>query len=147
MTVAAPEDFPKAFTQAWMARDGDALGALFVDDADFVNVVGIWWENRPAIAKAHSYALRSFFSASRLAPGRVKTRLLGPDVAVVHCRFRLMGQKTPTGEEAEPRSTILVFVLQRDADGWRAVTAQNTDIVPGAETYTNTGGLRPADYR
>ena len=49
MSVNAPEDFPTAFRDAWMARDGHAIGALFEDDADFVNVVGIWWEDRTAI--------------------------------------------------------------------------------------------------
>ena len=28
-----------------------------------------------------------------------------------------------------------------------AVTAQNTDVVPGKETHVNDGTLRPADYR
>ena len=147
MLVAEPADFPHAFTQAWMARDGDALGALFAEDADFVNVVGIWWEDRAAIAKAHGYALTSFFADTRLAAGRIKVRYLGEDSAIVHCRFRLSGQRAPDGTEADARSTILIFVLRRMDDGWKAVAAQNTDIVPGAETQLNTSGLKPADYR
>lgn len=147
MSVQDPADFPNAFTNAWMARDGDALAALFDADADFVNVVGIWWEDRAAIARAHGYALSSFFAQSRLVPGRIKVRMLGPDTAVVHCRFHLSGQKAPNGDTAQPRNTILVFVLTRSADGWKAVAAQNTDIVPGMETQINTGRLQSADYR
>jgi uncharacterized protein (TIGR02246 family) len=148
MTVARPEDFPAAFRDAWMARDGAALGALFAPDADFVNVVGIWWEDQEAIARAHGYALGSFFAKSNLVPGRVKLRMLGPDAAVVHCRFRLSGQLSPDGAAAAARSTILVFVLERIDRGWRAVAAQNTDIVAGAESLqAGAGGLRPADYR
>lgn len=145
--VAAPEDFPAAFRDAWMARDGDAIGRLFADDADFVNVVGIWWEDRRAIARAHGYALGSFFAATRLSLGRVKVRRLG-DVAIVHARVRLTGQTAPDGSEAGSRTTILVFVLQRGDDGWLGVAAQNTDVVPGAETQlAGPGGLAPADYR
>ena len=147
MPVDDPAEFPKAFTRAWMARDGDALAALFAEDADFVNVVGIWWEDRAAIARAHSYALQSFFADTTLIPGRIKLRQLGPDAAVVHCRFRLTGQRAPDGSTAAPRSTVLVFVLRRGPDGWQAVAAQNTDIVPGAESQVNTGTLKPADYR
>ena len=148
MPVTAPEDFPAAFRDAWMARDGDAIGALFVPEADFVNVVGIWWEDRAAIARAHGYALGSFFSRSRLTVGRVKVRALGADHAVVHARFRLTGQLAPDGSEADTRSTILSFVLARGGDGWLAVSAQNTDIVPGAETFRAGGGsLAPEDYR
>ncbi|WP_050929539.1 SgcJ/EcaC family oxidoreductase [Aestuariivita boseongensis] len=147
MGVASPEGFPQAFTDAWMARDGAALAGLFAEDADFINVVGIWWEDRAAIARAHSYALESFFAKTRLVPGRVKTRMLGQDAAVVQCRFRLSGQIAPDGSEAGARSTIITFVLERVEAGWQAVSAQNTDIVPGAETQLNDKALRPADYR
>lgn len=147
MHVSDPKDFPAAFAQAWMARDGAAIGALFADDADFVNVVGIWWEDRAAIAKAHGYALKSFFRQTRLVPGKVKVRQLDGGTAVVHCRFHLSGQAAPDGRTADPRSTVLIFVLEHREDGWIAVAAQNTDIVPGAETQLNTGQqLTPADY-
>ena len=76
MPVSNPQDFPNAFRDAWMARDGAAIGALFAEDADFVNVVGIWWEDRSAIARAHSYALESFFSRSRLTIGRTGQALV-----------------------------------------------------------------------
>ena len=148
MSVNAPEDFPNAFRDAWMARDGHAIAALFEDDADFVNVVGIWWEDRTAIARAHDYALKSFFSDTRLTLGRVNLRRLGDSHAVVHARFRLTGQKRPDGQPAGDRSAILSFVLVRGENGWRAVSAQNTDIVPGAETLrAGPEGLTPEDYR
>ncbi|WP_417206718.1 YybH family protein [Antarctobacter sp.] len=142
-----PEDFPKAFIAAWDQRDGDAIAALFTEDADFVNVTGLWWHGREAIAKPHDYALKSFFSRSTLRAGRTEVRHLSPDIAVVRCRFTLSGQIAPDGTDAGDRRTILTFVVQRQADGWRAVSAQNTDVVPGKETHVNTGGLNAVDYR
>lgn len=143
-----PEGFADAFVASWMARDGAALAALFAEDADFVNVVGIWWEDRAAIERAHSYALQSFFARSRLAAGRIKTRMLGPGHCLLHLRLRLSGQIAPDGSEAGPRSTILSVVLERRGGGWVALSAQNTDIVPGAETHVQAaGGLSPRDYR
>ncbi|WGH79836.1 SgcJ/EcaC family oxidoreductase [Jannaschia ovalis] len=145
--VPAPSDFVPAFIAAWMARDGDALGALFAEDADFVNVTGIWWRDRAAIAKAHGYALRSFFANTRLSAGTVTIRDLG-DVAVIHARMALQGQTAPDGTEAGARRTIFSFVLHRRDDGWTCVSAQNTDVVPGAETHLAHGGtLTPTDYR
>ncbi|QQA41832.1 SgcJ/EcaC family oxidoreductase [Pelagovum pacificum] len=139
---ASPGDLPVAFATAWAARDASALAALFAEDADFVNVVGIWWEDRAAIEKAHAYGLRTIFADSRLQVGRVKVRMLGKDHAVVQARLILTGQTAPDGGPAGTRRTILAFVAKRTADGWQAVAAQNTDIVPGAETH-----LAPADYR
>ena len=145
--VAEPEAFPTAFRDAWMARDGAAIGALFAEDADFVNVVGIWWEDRAAIARAHGYALGSFFADTRLSLGRIKVRRMG-DVAVVHARVRLTGQRAPDGTEAGARTAILTFVLERCDGGWVGVAAQNTDVVPGAETLVaGAEGLSPGDYR
>ena len=65
----------------------------------------------------------------------------------MQCRFRLSGQRAPDGSKAGDRATILSFVLEETEEGWRAVAAQNTDVVPGAETQLNDGTLRPADYR
>ena len=112
-----------------------------------MNVVGLWWHDRAAIAKAHDYALKSFFAETDLRPGATRTRLLGPGLALVQCRFHLSGQRAPDGSKAGDRATILSFVLEETEEGWRAVAAQNTDVVPGAETHLNAGTLRPADYR
>ncbi|MDU8910326.1 SgcJ/EcaC family oxidoreductase [Aestuariicoccus sp. MJ-SS9] len=145
--VNAPEEFPRAFAEAWATRDGNAIAALFAPDADFVNVTGLWWHDTGQIAKAHDYALKSFFADSTLRPGRIAVRRLSDRVAVVHCRFRLSGQRGPDGKTAEDRHTILICVLERREDGWLAVAAQNTDVVPGKETFVNTGGLTAVDYR
>lgn len=147
MTVSDPADFPQAFAEAWHSRDGNRIGALFAQDADFVNVTGLWWRKRSDISKAHDHALKSFFADTVLKPGVISTRILGPDHAIVHCRFHLTGQIAPDGSPAGHRSTILVFILERTSDGWRAVAAQNTDVVPGKETHVNTGTLNAVDYR
>jgi uncharacterized protein (TIGR02246 family) len=148
LSLAAPEDLPEAFRAAWMARDADALAALFAEDADFVNVVGIWWEDREAIRRAHHYGLTRFFRESRLVVGRVKLRRIGEDAAVVHARLILAGQIGKDGDVAGRRQTVLTCVMARRGDGWICVSAQNTDIVPGQETFERTeAGLEPRDYR
>ncbi|MGB0497569.1 MAG: SgcJ/EcaC family oxidoreductase [Rubricella sp.] len=143
-----PQDVPHAFVEAWMARDAAALAALFAEDADFVNVTGLWWRDRAAIEKAYAYGLSTFFRETTLTPRRIETRRVGSDAAVVHCRFRLEGQIAPDGGVAGPRMTILSFVLERRRDGWIVVSAQNTDIVPGKETHVaGADGLTAHDYR
>ncbi|SPJ24375.1 SgcJ/EcaC family oxidoreductase [Palleronia abyssalis] len=138
-----PEDMPHAFRDAWMARDAAALAALFAQDADFVNVAGIWWRDRAAIEEAHEYGLRVIFPDSDLKIGRVALRMLG-ETAVVHARLTLTGQTGAAGV----RRTVMTFVMDRTPRGWHCVAAQNTDVHPGAETMiAQDGGLAPADYR
>jgi uncharacterized protein (TIGR02246 family) len=145
-----PDDVPAAFAAAWNARDPDALAALFDEDAEFVNVVGLWWHDRDAIRRAHAYGLARIFQHSALRVGVVRVKALGAGVAVVHARMHLDGQ-TAVDAVARPaaRTTIFSFVVRLADGGWRCAAAHNTDVVPGAETNVidDTGRLRPADYR
>lgn len=147
-TTLIPEDIPRLFVQAWNRRSAAGIAALFEDDADFVNVVGIWRENREAIRKAHDYGLRVIFNQSELKLGKVKVKNLSDDTAVVHARMRLAGQ-TPKEIAAGIRHNLFIFVVRRHDDHWLCVSAQNTDIVAGAETHIRDkdGNLIPVDYR
>jgi uncharacterized protein (TIGR02246 family) len=142
------EDIPKLFVQNWNNRRADLLAELFEEDADFVNVVGLWWSSRSDIFKAHDYGLKTIFNNSTLKIGKLKTKMLTDSLAVVHARFQLSGQ-SPIGDYAGTRNNIFTFVVRKKADHWLCLAAHNTDIVVGAETYvrTESGGLTPADYR
>ena len=152
----SPEALPHAFAAAWNARDPDALARLFDADAEFVNVVGLWWHDREAIRRAHAYGLETLFPYSTLRVGRTVVKPLAPGVAVVLARMRLDGQSAVGSVEAPGvRHTVFSFVVREvvpeasDAGGWRAASAHNTDVVPGMETHVRSasGHLRGADYR
>lgn len=148
MPHAKPEDLLIGFAAAWNAGDADALGELFAEDAEFVNVVGLWWHCRRDIVRAHRYAFRRFFKDTRLSLKETLVKLLDEDVATVHGRWELKGQTAPDGLPADARRGIMTFVAQRCANGWHIASAQNTDIVPGAETQVvRDGGLAPVTYR
>lgn len=145
-----PESIPEAFVEAWNRRDPDALASIFDEDAEFVNVVGLWWHDRAAIREAHAYGLTRIFNHSTLELIRVKVKHLACDVAVVHARMRLTGQ-TPAGGIDAPRrrQNVFTFVVHRTEEGWRCAAAHNTDVVPGAETniIDEDGRLRSVTYR
>lgn len=145
-----PENIPGVFAEAWNRRDPETLASIFDEDAEFVNVVGLWWHDRAAIEHAHAYGLRRIFDRSTLKLGRVKVKHLSEEIAVVHARMRLHGQ-TPVGDVERPqsRTTIFSFVVHRTPEGWRCASAQNTDVVPGAETNVidASGRFRSVDYR
>ena len=141
---------PAAFADAWMARDPDALADLFEADAEFVNVVGLWWHDRASIRAAHAYGLEVLFPESTLTVVRTREKPLADGVTVVHARMTLTGQ-TGIGQVKTPgqRRTVFSFVMRRGPEGWRCASAHNTDVVAGAETHVRDadGVLRPADYR
>ena len=143
-----PEDIPTRFAEAWNERDADKIAMLFDEDADFVNVVGIWWDNREDIRKAHDYGLRVIFKDSDLKVTKTKVKHLSEDDAIVHARMRLKGQTAKGENQPEMRFNIFTFVVHRTEKGWMCAAAQNTDIVPGKETnMVEDGNLRAVDYR
>ena len=68
--INRPEDVVVRFVESWNHRDPDALAALFDDDAEFVNVTGLWWHTRDEIQSAHAYGLTRIFKDSSLASDR-----------------------------------------------------------------------------
>ena len=148
IVIAQPLDVLALWDRAWAERDADSLASLFAEDADFVNVVGLWWHNREAIRQAHAYGFDVIFGASTFEFTSHRVRSLGPDAAVVHGKWKLTGQNTPLGQDAGDRFGVFMFVLERDGQQWKVVAAQNTDIISGAESIAVVGGQsRPTDYR
>jgi len=144
------EEIPSLFADAWNSRDPDALASLFDEDADFVNVTGLWWHDRESIRRAHAYGLERIFNASTLSIDETRVKHLSDDVTVVHARMVLSGQ-TAIGniKEPGPRTSIFSFVAHRAGGRWQCASAHNTDVVPEMETNVvgNDGRLRPANYR
>lgn len=153
MSTAAPLDtpdrIPHLFAEAWNRRDAAGIAALFDEDAEFVNVVGLWWHSRADIERAHAYGLARIFPDSTLTVREVRVKGLSEQIAIVHARMRLAGQ-TPIGgtERPQPRTNVFSFVVHRTPEGWRCASAHNTDVVPGAETNVvdESGRIRSVDY-
>jgi uncharacterized protein (TIGR02246 family) len=145
-----PEDIPRLFVEAWNKRDPDALASLFDSDAEFVNVIGLWWHDRASIRKAHAYGLERIFNASTVTVNELRVKNLSGDVAIVHASMTLSGQ-TAIGEirQPAPRTTIISFVVHRVAGRWMCASAHNTDVVPNMETNVigGDGAFRAASYR
>ncbi|RFC63847.1 SgcJ/EcaC family oxidoreductase [Mesorhizobium denitrificans] len=145
-----PEGIVTVFAEAWARRDAEKLASLFDEDAEFVNVTGLWWHDREAIRKAHAYGFAHIFTDSTLRVTKVRVKSLTDDIAVVHARVRLEGQ-TGAAQVDRPgvRNTIFSFVVHRRAGVWSCASAHNTDIVPHMETnlVEPDGTFRPVSYR
>ncbi|OYX42907.1 MAG: DUF4440 domain-containing protein [Rhodobacterales bacterium 32-67-9] len=126
MSLAAPDDFPRAFANGWAAHDAKALAALFAEDADFLTLTGHWAEGRKAIAATLTGELAGAFARAKLVTGRTKTRALSADVAQVMQRYVLSGIVHPDGSDAGRVGAILSAVLVAAPQGWQVAAAQFT---------------------
>ncbi|WP_243318950.1 YybH family protein [Geothrix paludis] len=121
----------ESFAACWNRHDMNAFGALFSADAEFVNVVGLWWKGRAEIQAAHEFTHQTLFRDSRLTIGEVFTRFPAPHLAIARCRWKLEGHVTPDGAPLPERNGILLNVLRQEGGGWFIIDSQNTDIIEG----------------
>jgi uncharacterized protein (TIGR02246 family) len=127
---AAIEAVADAFTDSWNRHDMQAFAALYAEDADFVNVYGLWWKGRDEIRVAHEETHVSLFSRSHLAHDFHEVRMLTPDLAICRTTWRLTGVCDRSLRPMPDRRGRLMHVLQRRSGRWQIVATQNTDITP-----------------
>jgi uncharacterized protein (TIGR02246 family) len=144
-----PQDIPERFKEVWNRYDPDGIANLFVDNADFVNVTGKWWDSKRDIWEAHDFGLRVIFQHSKMEVLKVKVKMLSEDIAVVHARIRIMGQTEKEVDSAGLRETMFLFVARKVDDEWLCESAQNTDIVFGKQTNIRDedGNLKSVSYK
>lgn len=122
-------------TAAWNRGDAKAWTAGFAADADFVNILGMYFAGRQAIEDRHAQLFSTIFRGSHLEVGVEKVRFVGPDAAIAETIHRLRGfARLPPGIQPTDASgelrTRLKYVLERRPAGWTIVSAQNTAIHP-----------------
>lgn len=126
MTIPDPAGFPRAFADAWSARDARAIAALFAEDADFLTLTGHWAEGRKAITETLAGELAGAFARAKLVTGRSKGRAISPGVAHVMQRFVLSGILNADGHDAGRIGAVLSAVLTATDGGWTVAAAQFT---------------------
>jgi uncharacterized protein (TIGR02246 family) len=127
------------FADAWNRHDMDAFGALFAEAAGFVNVTGQLWKGRKEIQRRHAYthgaipqeavpealpANYGIFKSSTYRFDSIDVRMPGPDLAIAHGAWTMLGDTRTT----EPRRGIMTFTLTRDGAHWLYEAVQNTEI-------------------
>ena len=125
--MKSPEDAPAAFQSAWNAHDMGALGALFVDDATFVNRFGHYVRGVDQIVELHQPIHQTIYSDSTLANELIDVVPIAESAAVVHFWSRLSaGAAHPAG--AHDVDTLILAVLTRTGDEWRIKALENVTL-------------------
>lgn len=125
--IIHPEDAPQAFQSAWNTHDMPALGALFHEDATFVNRFGHYVRGVDAIVKLHTPIHATIYGDSSLENELIDVVPIGDDAAVIHFWSRLRaGAAHPAGPQA--LDTLILAVLTRQAGAWRIKALENVTL-------------------
>jgi uncharacterized protein (TIGR02246 family) len=123
-----PEALVDGFVAAWNSHDMRAFAGLFTEDADFVNVVGMWWKGRADIRAKHEESHATRFKTTTVTSTGTSVRLLRPDIAVLHATWELTGEVDAEGKPGPSRRGVMQMVAVKQAEGWRIAAAQNTNL-------------------
>ena len=109
--IAEVRQVVEAFADCWNKHDIDGFAQLFAQDAEFVNVVGMWWKGRDEIRRAHEFAHATMFRNSHLAIETVTVRFPSESIAIARARWLLEGHVSSDGAPLPPRNGILLNVV------------------------------------
>src|SRR5438093_13704818 len=105
MPAAAVEDdirqIEQHFNDAWNRHHAADMVESLVDDGQFVTVNGVWMKSRAEFQRLMErlHGAGGPFQNSRRETLELQIRLLAPDVAMVHSRFRVAGDIEDDGKE------------------------------------------------
>jgi uncharacterized protein (TIGR02246 family) len=134
--------------EAWNRHDVDSYCAHWVEDADFVNAVGMRHQSRAALEEELKWLHSDRFARTTLRIIGHSVRFLNGEAAIVHMLWQMDGDPGMPGHPSQDgvRRGVFTHVVARTAAGWRMVASQNTDRLPVADaprpqrmTMTNVG--------
>jgi len=128
--AAAVKEVGAALVDDWNRHDMKSFGSLFAEDAQFVNVIGLWWHSRAEIQREHEALHATRMRTSHLVANETLVHLLGPDAAVLLMQWQLTGDTGIDGVTLPMRRGVMSLVTVRAGSNWRIAAAQNTDIIP-----------------
>ncbi|HEX4199320.1 MAG TPA: SgcJ/EcaC family oxidoreductase [Caulobacteraceae bacterium] len=122
-----PADVAAAFQSAWNDHDMTAFGALFHDDATFVNRFATFTRGVDGIVALHRGIHETIYRDSTMENEIIGIDVIAEGVAVVHFWCRLsIGVAHPAGPHQV--DTLLLVVVTRRDGAWRIQAAENVGL-------------------
>jgi uncharacterized protein (TIGR02246 family) len=140
--TAAIEATVRAFETYWNAHDMDSYAKLFTEDAQLVNVVGMWWRSRQQIMIATSAYHASFFKDNRVEISSIESHAIATGVAIAVIKLKQSAFVRPDGVTEPERTDILSFVLVNGDGGWLIAHCQNTVVDQEAAPFDPVNAVK-----
>ena len=130
MSIATtPRQLVDDFVRTLNACDAEALGSLFTEDADFINIMGMRMRTREGITQGHAWAFAGPLRGCVVSCVSYDERRVSDDVVIAQARFDRT-RTDASGDGLPDGSTACTFVLCREQGGWRVTTASNVTELP-----------------
>lgn len=117
-----------AFAAAVDGKDAEALGALFADDAIFVNIMGMPMLGRDGIIAGHRWAFDGPLRNSTVRLVEVVENNCDDHVAIAHARLHRGCLDQHADKGLPDGDTMLVLTARKHGDRWLIQAAANVEV-------------------
>lgn len=117
----------EAYGLAWNAADMDAMAALYADDVHWVNIVGMHWQGKAQVDRAHRAYFEAMFRGVPIELQEIEsvTPLPGGG-AIAVLRWSVAAYRSPNGTQMPPSRNRMSLTLV--PQGGRLVIAHGANI-------------------
>jgi uncharacterized protein (TIGR02246 family) len=124
-----------AYEDAWNKHDMDAMASLFTEDAEWVNIVGMWWRGLSEVKRGHQWVHEALFKNTPIHIDSCSVRLVTPGTAISIVTWSKGSFITPEGKQMpEGKDRMSLFLVKRGGR-WLIASGHNTTIIPEAQQY------------
>lgn len=117
----------EAYAAAWNASDMDAMADLYTDDVHWVNIVGMHWQGKRQVDRAHRVFFDIMFRGVMQSLQEIESIVALPGGgAVAVLRWSVGTFTTPAGQVVPPSRDRMTLVLV--PDGERLLIAHGANI-------------------
>jgi uncharacterized protein (TIGR02246 family) len=121
-----------SFDDAFNRHDAEGVSALYTDDAEFINVAGMWWRGRVEIKQGTAWVLENIFKNTQIHTDSVAVRFPTPDTAIAVITSHTVGSFVlPDGTRITSTKNRLSYFMVKREGRWLIAGGQNTEIRPG----------------
>jgi uncharacterized protein (TIGR02246 family) len=115
------------YTVSWNRHDTAAVGRLFTENCDYVNIAGGHWKGVQEIVQRHAELFQNRLKTAVRTLTGAEVRFSTPNVALVHATWDVTGWSRPSGEAAPVLKEITTMTMVKTDGKWLITAFQDTE--------------------
>lgn len=144
---AAVNQVITSFYNSWKNHDFKDISSYTVEDADFINPVGLWWKGRSDVEKSLQHLHNTVLKNTPLTALSTTTRFITPTVALVTTISKIGAFYPPDGvdnghNKSGDNTGVSTMVIVKQNNKWMLASLQVTNINEDAVKMDPSSGTR-----
>jgi uncharacterized protein (TIGR02246 family) len=115
------------YTVSWNSHDTAAIGRLFSEGCDYVNVAGVHWKGVKEIAQRHAELFQNRLKTAVRTLTSAEVRFSTSDVALVHATWDVTGVSRPRGKSVPVVKESITITLVKTNGKWPITAFHETE--------------------